>query len=516
MGVSVETLLLCLVCIYALSFCLVTVWARFLTFSLRRRNLEKAAFWNGLESRWQPLVAAFMAGQASAGVVQAQIQAGEELYFVDYLMRHTLARDPQARDRCLPLVRPYLKALAQRVETGDREQRARAILTLTLLGDHQFLPVFLKALADRSPLAALLAARALATWGEAVVAEHLLPVLRRFESWDPKVLAHVLALPGKTVAPILRACVRDRQASVWEQTIALRALTELRDPLATPLALEILRSGQDVNLSVAALQLLAQMGGSEHLPLLRACCQSSSFPIRLHAIRALASVGAAKEQDLFREALDDPSPWVALQAAHSLKQTGAHQVLQALDLNAHPRAVLAEQVLGEFNSLACVADSVKDPAFATHIPRLFQQLKRHDSHEIKQLVTRLFFDPETAAEVRYAMAAELEPFKDYQFFYQTLNGLMMGNFSDPRALIRALKSFAHLESVPILIRLYDHVETLLKLEIIDTLGALDSVDSLEFLIRLHHALQLLPATDDHQTVVLQEKLARVMAQRVMG
>lgn len=515
MTLSAETWLLSSVCAYGGLFGLITLWASRLTFSMRQRNLRKAHFWGELESRWEPLLDEIMAGQQTAEVLHSLVKQEESLYLVDLLMRRCMRASPEQQPVYRELAAPYLGSLSQRIENGDQEQRARAVLTLTVLGERHFLPIFIKALEDKSPLVSLLAARALATWGEAVVAEHLLPALQRFEAWNPNVLASLLVSLGKTVAPALRNSLRNPQHSPWVRTIALKALTELRDPLATPLAVEILRQEKDINLQIAAIQLLGQMGGSEHIPLIRKRYNSPSFPVRLHAIRALARLGSSADQTTFRQALDDPSPWVAMAAAQSLKITGHHHVLQEMDLKAHPRSELASQILGEFNSLEFVEQSVKDPAFAAHISRLFQQLKKHDSQEVRSLVIRLFFDPKTADPVRYAMAAELEKFKDYQFFYQTLSCLMMGHFHDSRSLIRALKSFGNPEAAPVLMRLYAKADWQERLELIDALGTLDSVDSLEFLSKVYNELNDELSLNSSLMREIQEKLAMALARRMM-
>lgn len=515
MTISVETWLLSAICAYGGCFGLVTLWASHFTFSMRRRNQRKAHFWGELEARWEPILDQIVAGQAPPQTLHSLVKPEESLYLVDLLMRRCLAAKAEDKPIYRELAAPYLDTLAQRVQTGDQEQRARAVLTLTVLGEHRFLSVFIKALEDKSPLVSLLAARALATWGEPIVAEHLLPALQRFEAWNPNVLASLLVSLGKTVAPALRNSLRNPQHSPWVRTIALKALAELRDPLATPLALEVLRQEQDINLQIAAIQLLGQLGGSEHIPLIRRCYHSPFFPVRLHALRALARLGGSADQGIFRQALDDPSPWVAMEAAQSLKKSGHYHVLQEMDLMAHPRSELASQILGEFNSLEFVEQSVKNPAFAAHVGRLFQQLKKHDSQAVRALVTRLFFDPETANSVRYAMAAELEKFKDYQFFYQTLSCLMTGYFQDTRSLIRALKSFANPEAAPVLIQLYPKANWEDRLEIIDALGALESVTSLEFLSKVYNELHDEPTLTPDLKRQLQEKLATVLARRIM-
>jgi hypothetical protein len=221
---------------------------------------------------------------------------------------------------------------------------------LAVLGEQQYLPVFMKALEDKSPLVALLSARALATWGEPAVAEHLLPALQRFEAWNPNVLASLLVSLGKTVAPSLRTNLRNTHHSSWVRTIAMKALTELRDPLATPLAVEILRQEKDINLQIAAIQLLAQMGGSEHIPLIRQRYNSPFFPVRLHAIRALGILSNATIPPFARPLM---TPRLGWQWKRPIAQNHrSSPVLHELDLAEHPRSELAGQMLGSLIRLS--------------------------------------------------------------------------------------------------------------------------------------------------------------------
>jgi DNA-binding transcriptional regulator YbjK len=83
------------------------------------------------------------------------------------------------------------------------------------------------------------------------------------------------------------------------------------------------------------------------------------------------------------------------------------------------------------------------------------------------------------------------------------------------ALIRALKSFANPESVQILMQHYPHASWDERLEIIETLGGLDSIESLEFLSKVYNELQEYPELSKVQQNQMQERLAMALARRMM-
>ena len=114
------------------------------------------------------------------------------------------------------------------------------------------------------------------------------------------------------------------------------------------------------------------------------------------------------------------------------------------------------------------------------------------------------------------IARELAKFRNYQFFYQTLSSFILGS-GDRRSLIRALHSFANPEAVPALIDYYrSKANSEEKLEIVEALGAIDAVESLEFLSRIYNDLYERNELDsgDAFTQELHQKLASALARKM--
>lgn len=492
------------------------IQAQWQTRKLHRDNQGKARFWSERESNWQPVIKNFITHQYSLESVWKQVETGEELYFVDYLMRFSLSQ-PDARPQLSALAEPYLPQLASRLAhgSGDTEQRSRAVQTMALLGRERDLPLLARCLEDESPLVTLLAALALSQQNQGTYAEEILVQLERLADWHMGLLIKLLSRMGKEVAPhVLNSLQASTKPNV--QTICLHVLRNLDYRPALNPSVRLLSESEDVNVQVAALNLLGALGNEEHLPLIRSAYDSSYFAVRLAVIRALHQQQSADDQHMFQKAFDDSSRWVALQAAQALKGTGNEHVLHEMTFLQHPRAPLAKQVLNTYDDLKELERAVQNQEFKNRVGMLFQQLQEQDGRETQHMITRLFFHPRTHPEVRYAMATELSKFKNYQFFYQALSSFILGS-EDQRSLIRALRSFANPEAVPALIDYYrDKAKWSEKLEIVEALGEIDSIESLEFLSKIYNELFAsgMPIKENAEMQELQQRLAMALARKM--
>ncbi|MEZ0372315.1 MAG: HEAT repeat domain-containing protein [Candidatus Sericytochromatia bacterium] len=486
------------------------------TRSQHARNQEKARFWEGLEHAWEPLLDSYLVRRLAKEDVWSQIPSGQELYFVDYLMRRALMPGTH-RESLQELATPFLPALAGRLAggDGDSEQRARAVQTLALLGQKESQALLVRALEDESPLVTLVAAMAVSQQGNSSHATAILSQLTRLADWHLGLLSALLIRMGPEVQPAVRSFLENSDQPD-AQTVCLQVLARLGDVQSVPLAVRLLSRSQDVNVQVAALSLLGQLGSEEHLPLIRARYDSPHFAVRLAVIRALHSQQSASDQPIFQKAFEDSSRWVALQAAQALKAMGHQHVLHELTFLRHPRSNLASQVLNAFESSQDLEEAVQNPEFKSQIALVLQRLQEQDNREVQQLISRLFFSPKTHPEVRYAIARELARFRNYQFFYQTLSSFILGA-GDRRSLIRALHSFANPEAVPALIDYYrSNASNEEKLEIVDALGAIDSVESLEFLSRIYNDLYERGQLDSSDSYIqdLHQRLAAALAKKM--
>lgn len=483
---------------------------------LHGRNQGKAAFWKQLEQQWEPLLLEYIQQKQPPQAVWAHIEARHELYFIDFLMRIALDYPP-GKAAFGVLAKPFLPALTARLEAqrGDAEQRARAVQTLNLLGDQEQHAVLLKALNDPAPLVTLLAALALSQAQSPAAATAILNQLPRLADWHLGLLSQLLSRMGPDVDPLilnyLEVCEHPEA-----QTVCLQVLNTHACTAGVQAAVRLLSDSDQVNVQVAALNLLGQLGQAEHLPLIRSHYSSPYFAVRLAVIRALYRQQHPADQALFQQAFEDSSHWVALQAAQALKAIGQEHVLHEIRFMQHPRAKLANQVLNAFDDLQTLEQAVQSEEFKHRVGMLFQKLRQQNHQDVQQLVTRVFFHPQTHPEVRYTMAKELSRFRNYQFFYQTLSAFILG-FSDQRSLIRALHSFANPESVPALMDYYrNHANWEEKIEIVDALGAIDSMESLAFLSKVYNELHENTAEvgPQEQVALLQSHLATALARKM--
>ena len=483
---------------------------------MHQNNQQKALSWSERENRWSPLLDAFANDRNSLQTVWKQVEPGQDLYFVDYLMRLSISQ-PENRPKYKALAEPYLPKLAARLanHSGDAEQRSRAVQTISLLGRDQDIPLLARSLDDESPMVKLLAALSLSQHRQGEYAEQILAQLDHLADWHMGLLINLLSRMGADIGfQVLTTMEKSQSNNV--QTMCLHVLTNLKFAEALNPAVRLLSSSEDVNVQVACLSLLGKMGTEEHLPLIRSCYDSPLFAVRLAVIRALHQRESSADSHMFQRAFDDSSRWVALQAAQALKSTGNEHVLHEMSFMQHPRAPLAKQVLNSYEDLKELEKAVQNIEFKNRIGMLFQKLEGYDNREMQRMVTRLFFHPLTHPEVRYAMATQLSRFKNYQFFYQTLSSFILGS-NDQRSLIRALHSFANPEAVPALIEYYRGKSTHLeKLEIIDSLGEIDSIESLEFLSKIYNDLFMINTHPQYtaEQEELQQKLAMALARKM--
>ena len=304
-----------------------------------------------LEARWQPCLDRILAGQAPPQELHQAVHPNEEAHLVSFLHR----RAPDVNDEDLKvlrvLARPYLEIPYDVATQGTPEQRAYQVHRIGWLGGAEADSVLRQALEGPSPFVAMVAARALIRRCPASAVEReerarlIVGALPRFKNWSRKSLAALLARLEGAPAP-LRQTYADPEADLRVRLIAAAALRELDDADAAPLAVRILQDEKSpLELLTASLRLLEKVGRSADGPFMRALSYTENEVIRIRALSALAHIGRPTDADRFEEALDDPSRWVARQAAMGLVRLGRPDALFALIETDHPRASLAHQVL---------------------------------------------------------------------------------------------------------------------------------------------------------------------------
>ena len=317
------------------------------TLFLRYTNHLKGLKWQRLESKWQPVLFDVLSGLRQPQALWHLVGEEERLYFVDFIQRYAQRLRGEERDTLSEVARPFVNPIAHHVKTGDAERRARAVQTLSLLGLPYYAGDIIAALDDPSPLVAMIAARYLMRREHPEYSEQVLQRLHRFTTWSGSLLASMLARVGPGAAPALRQTFKDKEKPSWVRTIAGDALLQLHDFEAGDYAQQILESETDRELVAASLRLLSKIGRHDHVPAIKKLCNSSDFVVRAHAFRAIGRLAPEEESQRLRAALEDDSSWVAIQAAHGLREGGALDILRDIAMSDHPRADLARQVLTE-------------------------------------------------------------------------------------------------------------------------------------------------------------------------
>jgi HEAT repeat protein len=314
---------------------------------LRVKNERRAVTWQRLEAKWEKAILAVLSGEMEAASFAALVAPDERLFCVNYIQRYARRLQGPERERLKQLAAPYLTLVFDRVRSDDARRRARAVQTLGELGLPDHADTIVDALADPSPLVAMVAAHALVREAHPDYVAPILDQLHRFTTWSPNFLASMLSRVGLEAASPLRAVLADGARAPDVRVIAATALGYLHDPPSAAIAAAVLKSDTDTELTAAVLRLIARVGQQEHREIVRPFLGSPDFVVRAAAASALGSVGDERDRETLRHACDDPSRWVAIHAARALRDAGDLSSLRTLAGSGKARATLAMQILSE-------------------------------------------------------------------------------------------------------------------------------------------------------------------------
>lgn len=422
---------------YLLILLLVALLLVLFTLRLHRNNEAKSRMWRSLEARWEPILMEILGQEKWPDSFSELVEEGEELFFVDFLMRYAEKLSGKSRETITELAQPYLPRLAERISGGDAEQRARAVLTLSTLAPKAYEAQIVASLHDESPLVCMLATRSLADNHAIQYTGEILDKITRFQTWSQNYLISTLVSLACENPEVLRHHLTEAERPTWVRIVILKALTELNDWQAMPLAVEFLNNDADRELQAAALQFITRLGHDGLLDLIRTKCHSPDFVIRLHAVKALAQLGNPDDHALLKELLSDTSQWIAYQAAYALRDTHSFETLMSVAHSDHPRADLAQQVLYDFHSKENLDFLCQKAEFAEQIPQWTHLLKLHKSPQKWHILVDLFLAETTASEVKLALAqnfsAELP-----KWIYSEILGAVLAHPDPPAYLMLAL------------------------------------------------------------------------------
>lgn len=295
---------------------------------LRGRNERVGAKWRSLEDRWQKLLLDVLAGEATPGLLQALVERRDEQQFLEFLSRFSRRVRGAEHQMLTELAHPMWPRVDRMFRSRTAETRAHAVQLASMLAedvDQQIAP----ALNDRAPLVNMVAARALARRRSAGYLPAILERSARFGEWHPRYMSTMLAGVGASGAESLRAAVADASLDPYTRVVATDALQRMQDLPAAEVAANVLRVSRDADVNRACIRLLAVVGQQDHVALIREFATSHDESLRGAAAAAIGRLGNASDLPLLETALRDPSTWVVLRAAASIRQIGGPEALRA-------------------------------------------------------------------------------------------------------------------------------------------------------------------------------------------
>jgi len=317
-----------------------------LTVLLRRKNARDTEDSDRREKKWEPVLLEVLAGSYGPKALLDLVLPEEPVPFLNYLALFIRRIRGSEAETLRAMARPLLPALVERHEKRAF-QRAQIIRTVGILGMPGYEAFLEEALDDPSPQVALMAAEALLRPGYPEFVDPVLARFHRFERWHTAPLSRLLSNVGPEASPELRSALANPDYPTWVRIVLAQALRTLRDVESADLAAQIIETGPDRELLVGCLKLLAEVGEARHRRPLLPFLESTDFPVRAQALRALRVAGDGEDLPLFTKALDDPSPWVALEAARGMAALGGKHDLRKLAASQNPLSTLASQVLEE-------------------------------------------------------------------------------------------------------------------------------------------------------------------------
>jgi HEAT repeat protein len=325
----------------------VTVSFSLYALALRVRHKRRDELWQKLSAEWEGPVLAAIVDADQIEAAQAVVPEEYRLHFVRFVLEYTRRVRGAERRTLRKLVAPYLPLVAERTNDRRSEVRTRAIQTLGTLGLPEYAEEVLAGLKDPSPLVSMVAARYLARAEFPQFAPAVMQHLDRFEGWNSRFLASMLATIGPDATQVLRDGLMNVETPPWLRAVQAEALRMQLDPVAGDIAIKALETAEDRELIASLLRLLAVVGRPEHVPAIRVLCGSSDIIVRAQALHALGLLSDETDIPLLVEAMHDHSPWAALHAARGVHEAGGAAILSEIAQSDHENARLAGQVLFE-------------------------------------------------------------------------------------------------------------------------------------------------------------------------
>jgi HEAT repeat protein len=346
-----DALLATLIVVVAILFVVTLIFSSYAV-ALRLRGRARDVRRERFAERWREPLLAAVADPDAIAALRACVRKQERIHFVGFAVQYARRLRGDGRSALRAIVAPYLGLVAERADSPRVEVRARAIQTLGLLGLPDHAPMVVAALDDPSPLVAMVAARSLAHEETPEYAPDVLARLSRFQGWNRRFLASMLAAMGPLVSATLRGGLANSTEDPGARAVLADALLLQGDPLAGDVAAAVLETTEDRELLVAALRLLHAVGRTQHAAAVRRYLAAPDEIVRAQALRALGAVGTESDVPTLLDAMADTSPWVSLSAARGALDAGAEALVADRAASEGPTGAVARQALAEVREVA--------------------------------------------------------------------------------------------------------------------------------------------------------------------
>ncbi len=253
-----------------------------------------------------------------------------------------------------------IKRLDSRFPLG---RRLRAVVSLAELGDESAADVLMRHLNDREPEVRIQCARGLGRirWTPAIE-----EIIWRFHLETPWVRARfsdtLTGFGTKATWPLLAYIRVNHRFETEGPALALRTLAQIQDLQAVGPVLEILEDTPDMEIEIAAIETLGELGSPETLPVLLERLDSASWEVRTKSASALGGIGDPAATPRLREAMRDESWWVRRAAAAAIAKLpeGIAELYAALDDHDPYAADAAAEALIDAGELVSARKRVVD------------------------------------------------------------------------------------------------------------------------------------------------------------
>ncbi|MFT5351521.1 MAG: hypothetical protein ACI9MF_002344 [Gammaproteobacteria bacterium] len=328
---------------------LVFITCIFILFVLFKRleNNRHDHHWQSLHRLWDEDILNALCGDISPAEFQKKVQSGQELDCVRFLMNYASRLRGSDLEMLSQIAKPYLPMVLKKIQHKDVGVRVWVISVVDQFGMPDYEKEVIKALDDKEVVVSVFAANCLLSHNCTHLINTVLMQFSRYGNWNLTGLTTVLAKIGQDVLPVLENIFVDPDWDMKTRVVCTGVMLRLNHYAIADTAMQILKTEQANELTVAILRLLAGIGHQEHCQPVRQLCHNSKELVRVEAMRCLRAIGSKDDIPVFVRGVDDSSPWVALQAAGALFDIGAVGVLKDMIKEHHPREVLAEQVLAE-------------------------------------------------------------------------------------------------------------------------------------------------------------------------